>query len=87
VGTGKAKATLKGHEQSVMAVAFSRDGKQVASGANDGTVRLWEAATGKEAAVLKHPAFVQAVAFSPDGKSLAAGSIDGVIKLWSVAGK
>jgi WD40 repeat protein len=73
----------------VYAVAFSPDGKTLASGSWDQTIKLWEAATGKERATLKgHTDNVYAVAFSPDGKTLASGS--GFIKpeelkLWDVA--
>jgi ATP-binding cassette subfamily B protein len=53
VATGKEKATLRGHTAAVYPVAFSGDGKLLASGSADGTVRLWDVATGKEKAVLK----------------------------------
>jgi WD40 repeat protein len=78
--------TLAGHSGSVMAVAFSPDGKRIASGSDDGTIKLWDAATGEPQKTLAgHSAWVTAVAFSPDGKRIASGSNDGTIKLWDVA--
>ena len=58
----------------------------MASGGNDGTVRVWDVATGKESATLKHSDFVQGLAFRPDGKALTTGSIDGVVRHWDLKG-
>ncbi|PMD34464.1 WD40 repeat-like protein [Hyaloscypha variabilis F] len=78
--------TLEGHSDSVNAVAFSRDGKQLASAADDQTVKLWDAATGAALQTLKgHSGTVPAVAFSPDGKQLASGSADRTVRLWDTA--
>jgi WD40 repeat protein len=82
----KLQDTLKGHTNWVMSVAFSPDGKTLASASVDQTIKLWDVATGKEQATLKgHTEVVFSVAFSPDGKRLASGSKDGTIKLWDVA--
>ena len=70
----------------MFSVAFSPDGKTLASGSEDETIKLWDVATGKEQATLKgHTHAVCSVAFSPDGKTLASGSGDKTIKLWDVA--
>jgi WD40 repeat protein len=87
----KLRDTLRGHTQPVYSVAYSPDGKTLASGSFDKTIRLWDVAAGKCTAVLKAFAsdqdlFVESVAFSPDGKTLASsGSWDGGITLWDVS--
>src|SRR5207245_7493720 len=66
---------------------FAPDGKQLASGAWDGTARLWDLAKRQEQAVLKgHATMVVSLAFTADGKRLAtAGGDDGTVKLWDLA--
>src|SRR5947209_5077881 len=81
----KLRATLKGHTEVVFAVAFSPDGKTLASASQDNTIKLWGVKTGEEHAILKgHTSVVSSVAYSPDGKTLASASRDKTIKLWDV---
>src|SRR5436305_2945496 len=69
----------------VNSVAFSPDGKILASGSGDKTIKLWNVTSGKELHTLQgHADVVFSVAFSPNGKTLASGSFK-AIKLWDVA--
>jgi len=71
----------------VEAVALSPDGRVIATGHGDQTLRLWSARTGKPLKVLRgHQGHVDAVAFSPDGKFIASGSTDGTGRLWTADG-
>jgi WD40 repeat protein len=79
--------TLKALTDKVYSVAFSPDGRTLASGSSgDGWPKLWDVKTGKELATLiGHGSIVFSVAYSRDGKTLASGSYDKTIKLWDVA--
>jgi RNA polymerase sigma factor (sigma-70 family) len=89
--TGRGRILLVGHTDVVDAVTFSSDGRTLATGSMDGTVRLWDLPSGKEVGRLGKavPPFagrgwVLAVAFSPDGRTLVAGGLDKVAQVWDV---
>jgi tetratricopeptide (TPR) repeat protein len=77
--------TLEGHSSWVMSVVFSPDGKHIASGSADNTIKLWDVNSGKELKTLKgHSSWVMSVVFSPDGKHIASGSADNTVILWDL---
>jgi WD40 repeat protein len=79
-------ATLKGHTEAVYAVAFAPDGKNVVTGSGDHSVRVWDAATGKEiksfGGAAGHQNLVLGVSVSPDGSLIASGASDNTAKIW-----
>ncbi len=82
----QAARSLAGHTDWVRSVAFSSDGRLLASGSLDQTIKLWDTATGSEIQALPgHMNTVRSVTFSPDGRLLASGSSDQTIKLWETA--
>ena len=96
VDTGETQRILTGHAgefegvdnghssvEGVKSVAFSPDGKTLASGGGDNVIHLWDIGTGKRKMTLVgHTHWVFSLAFSPDGKTLASGSVDSDIRLW-----
>ena len=98
VSNTKHLKTLVGHRYTVHSVAFSPDGKILASGGEDNTIILWDTTTGEHTRTLARPTgpfvgptdslvghtdTVYSVAFSPDGQTLASGSADETIILWN----
>lgn len=81
------RASLQEDSGYVYALAFSPDGKTLASGSDVATVQLWDAASGKKTGTFQGygKSRVHALAFNPDGKTLASGSGDGTIRLWDLA--
>jgi formylglycine-generating enzyme required for sulfatase activity len=76
---------FRGHTAAICDVAFSPDGRLIASGAFDNTARVWDVGTGKELNKLEgYTAHVECVCFFPDGRRLIAGSADSTLRLWDI---
>lgn len=83
--TGQLRHELEGHIR-VVSVAFSPDGKRIASAGLDKMVRLWDTATGQEVLALHgHADLVGRVLFSPDGQRLASAAADGRVLVWDAS--
>lgn len=82
------KFACKGHSDAVYSVAVSPDGKMLATGSFDKSIKLWDATTGTELRTLAgkngHTNLVLGVAFAPDGSALASVSTDNTLKIWNV---
>lgn len=74
-----------GHTACVLAMAYSPDGRYVASGGQDNTIIIWDLYSRKELRkLIGHTFYVNYISYSPDGKFLASGSSDGTIRIWNV---
>jgi len=79
---------LRGHTAPVTAVAYSPDGTRIVSGSGNGTIKVWDTATGEEVITFReHTAAVNCLAFSPGGRRLASASSDGTVKIFSTVGQ
>ena len=80
----RASATLEGHSEAVLSVAFSPDGQKLASASGDTTVRMWDLNTECPQVTCEgHKGWVLFVAFSPDNKTLASAGMDNSILIWN----
>jgi WD40 repeat protein/serine/threonine protein kinase len=83
---GRPYLTLTGHSNGILSMAFASDGRTMASGSFDNSIRIWDVVTGHTLKTLNgHTGGVMAVAFSPDGTSLVSGGGDWSMRIWDVA--
>jgi WD40 repeat protein len=75
--------TLTGHQEAVLAVAISPDGKTIAAGAMDGKMNLWDADTKQLiTSIQAHDSAVRSIVFQPNGQALITASWDRTMKIW-----
>src|SRR5271163_4817565 len=78
------QSILSGHTDEVNSAAFSPDGRRIVSGADDKSIRVWDAETGQTVLgpLEGHSGYVYSVAFSPDGRRIVSGSADNSVRIW-----
>jgi WD40 repeat protein len=78
---------MNGHTAFVTHASFTRDGRRIATGSDDNSIRIWDSTTGEQigAPLTGHTDFVSAVEFSPDGGRLVSSDGDGSVRLWDIA--
>src|SRR5262249_19813317 len=83
--TGALALTIFAHDGYVLSLAFSSDGRTLATTSEDRSVRLWEIPSGRRVSTFHgHTDFVQAVGFRPDGREVGTGGFDGSIRFWDL---
>ena len=82
IQTRTIRHTFSGHEQDIYSLDFARNGKHIASGSGDRTVRVWDMDSGREVLNLSIDDGVTTVAISPGGDHVAAGSLDKSVRVW-----
>ncbi|MEM9892468.1 MAG: NB-ARC domain-containing protein, partial [Actinomycetota bacterium] len=83
LGGNSLRRVLEGHAGGVLSVGWSPDGTRLASASDDGTLRVWDPATGDTTIILEgHTDWVRSVGWSPDGTRLASASDDGTVRVW-----
>ncbi len=76
--------TLEGHTDKLWDVAYSPDGKWLATASSDNTARVWDAETGALRATVQYPSRAVTIAFSPDSRLMASGGQDHTVRVWDV---
>lgn len=82
----KIKQQFMGHQQDIYSLDYSRNGRLIASGSGDRSVRLWDIESGQETLHLQIDDGVTTVAISPDNRYVAAGSLDKSVRVWDIHG-
>lgn len=82
IASRQIRHTFSGHDQDIYSLDFARNGKHIASGSGDRTVRVWDIDTGREISCLSIEDGVTTVAMSPEGSYVAAGSLDKSVRVW-----
>jgi WD40 repeat protein len=85
VQTSRIQHRLMGHAKGVQGIAYAPDGKTLATASNDGSVKLWDTATGRELRTLTGTLDLVGLAWNPDGQRLATASISQTVVIWDVA--
>lgn len=76
---------LIGHYDAVTSICYSSDGKYIASGSNDFSIRIWKTDEAKTIAVFNgHENDVNSISFSPNGKLIVSGSSDETVRVWNI---